>query len=94
MSWRVSVSLQNDRPLAETLALARLAEELGFAELWINENGHYRGAFVQATAIASVTSRVGIGIGVVNPFHRHPSVIRSRQFYRTGWTTICSSHRP
>ena len=73
--WRLSVALQNDRPLSETLQLARLAEELGFAEIWINENGHFRGAFTQAAAIASQTSAVGIGIGVVNPFHRHPSVI-------------------
>lgn len=30
---RVAVSLQDDRPLAETLELARLAESLGFAEI-------------------------------------------------------------
>jgi len=72
---RVAVSLQDDRPLAETLELARLAESLGFAEIWTNENGHYRGAFTQAAAIASVTRTVGLGIGIVNPFHRHPSVI-------------------
>ncbi len=74
-AWRLGFSLQNDRPLAETLELARLAEETGFAEVWINESGHFRGAFTQAAAIASVTSRIGLGIGVVNPFHRHPSVI-------------------
>ena len=72
---RLAVSLQDDRPLAETLTLARLAEELGFAEIWTNENGHFRGAFTQATAIASVTSGIGLGIGIVNPFHRHPSLI-------------------
>ena len=55
--WRLSVSLQNDRPLSETLQLARLAEELGFAEIWINENGHFRGAFTQAAAIASPDER-------------------------------------
>jgi 5,10-methylenetetrahydromethanopterin reductase len=73
--WRLSVSLQNDWPIARSVADARVAEELGFAEVWINENGHHRGAFTQAAAIAAATSRIGIGIGVVNPFHRHPSVI-------------------
>jgi len=72
---RLALSLTDDRPLAETLELARLAEQLGFAEIWTNESGHYRGAFTVAAAIASVTSSVGIGIGIVNPFHRHPSVI-------------------
>ncbi|WP_053226384.1 LLM class flavin-dependent oxidoreductase [Solirubrobacter soli] len=75
MSARLSVSLQNDWPIAASVADARLAEELGFAEVWINENGHHRGAFTQAAAIAAATSEIGIGIGVVNPFHRHPSVI-------------------
>ncbi len=72
---RLAISLQGDHPLDETLALARLAEELGLTEIWTNENGHYRGAFTQLTAIASVTSTVGLGIGIVNPFHRHPSLI-------------------
>lgn len=72
---RLAVSLQDDRPLSETLALARLSEELGFAEIWTNENQHYRGAFTQLTAISSVTTSVGLGIGIVNPFHRHPSLI-------------------
>lgn len=72
---RLAVSLQNDRPMSETLGLARLAEELGFAEIWTNENGHYRGTFTQSAALACVTATVGLGIGIVNPFHRHPSVI-------------------
>lgn len=73
--WRLAVSLQNDRPLAETLELADLAEETGFAEIWVNESGHHRGAFTQLAAIAARTTRIGLGLGVVNPFHRHPSVI-------------------
>lgn len=72
---RLGLSLQNDRPLAETIALAGVAEDLGFAEIWTNENGHHRGVFTQAAAIAGATSDVGVGIGIVNPFHRHPSVI-------------------
>jgi 5,10-methylenetetrahydromethanopterin reductase len=72
---RFAVSLQNDRPLSETLEHARLAEELGFREIWTNENGHYRGIFTVASLIAANTTGVGIGLGIVNPFHRHPSVI-------------------
>lgn len=72
---RFGLSLQNHRPVAENVAAARLAEELGFDELWTNENGHHRGIFGMAAFLAAATSRVGIGLGVVNPFHRHPSVI-------------------
>lgn len=72
---RFGVSLQNDRPVAENVANARLAEDLGFDEIWTNENGHHRGIFTMAATLGAATSRVGIGLGIVNPFHRHPSAI-------------------
>jgi 5,10-methylenetetrahydromethanopterin reductase len=72
---RFAVSLQNDRPLAETVEHARLAESLGYPEIWTNENGHYRGIFTVASTIAAHTTSTQIGLGIVNPFHRHPSVI-------------------
>jgi 5,10-methylenetetrahydromethanopterin reductase len=72
---RFAVSLQNDRPIAETVEHARLAESLGYPEIWTNENGHYRGIFSVASAIAANTATARIGLGIVNPFHRHPSAI-------------------
>src|SRR6202522_1073934 len=72
---RFAVSLQNDRPIAETVEGARLAESLGYPEIWTNENGHYRGIFTVASTIAANTATARIGLGIVNPFHRHPSVI-------------------
>ena len=72
---RFAVSLQNDRPVAETVAHARLAESLGYPEIWTNENGPYRGIFSVASTIAANTATARIGLGIVNPFHRHPSVI-------------------
>ena len=54
---RFAVSLQNDRPIAETVEHARLAESLGYREIWTNENGHYRGIFtVASTPSASSAS--------------------------------------
>jgi 5,10-methylenetetrahydromethanopterin reductase len=72
---RFAAALQNDRPISGTIADARRAEHLGYAEVWGNESGHGRGVFTELAAIASFTSSVGLGIGIVNPFHRHPSVI-------------------
>jgi 5,10-methylenetetrahydromethanopterin reductase len=72
---RFAVSLQNDRPVAEIIEQARLAESLGYPEIWTNENGHYRGIFTVASTIAAHTTSARIGLGIVNPFHRHPSVI-------------------
>ncbi len=72
---RFGVAVSNEVPLATTVALAREAERLGLAEVWIPESSHGRGVFTTAAAVAAATERVGVGIGIVNPFWRHPSVI-------------------
>src|SRR5215831_14655348 len=54
---------------------ARLAEELGFAACWVPEDYFFRGAFTIASAMACSTSRIRIGLGVINPFTRHPALI-------------------
>jgi 5,10-methylenetetrahydromethanopterin reductase len=56
------------------VAHARRAEELGFGTFWIPEDPFYRGAFTLGSAIACGTSKIKIGLGVVNPYMRHPSL--------------------
>jgi 5,10-methylenetetrahydromethanopterin reductase len=72
---RLSLGLLADRSLADALAQARLADELGFGEVWVPEVNHGRAAFTTAALIAAATHRIDVGIGVVNPFWRHPSLI-------------------
>lgn len=60
--------------LRETVRLAARAEELGFGTLWIAEDYFYGGAFATATACAAATNRIRIGIGVINPYTRHPAL--------------------
>lgn len=54
---------------------AKLAEELGFGTWWVPEDYFFRGAFTLAAAAAAATSRIKIGIGVLNPYTRHPAMI-------------------
>ncbi|HEY3209770.1 MAG TPA: LLM class flavin-dependent oxidoreductase [Actinomycetota bacterium] len=72
---RFGVALSNEVPLEESVAMARRAEELGFDEVWVPESRHGRSATTAAAVLARETSRIGIGVGVVNPFWRHPSLI-------------------
>src|ERR1041384_8358018 len=72
---RLGLALSNEVPVAETVALAVRAEQLGFGEVWLPESGHGRGLFTVAASVAAATRRVKIGIGIVNPFWRHPSLI-------------------
>ncbi len=59
----------------EILRLAQLAEENKFGTCWIAEDYFFRGAFSLAGACAAQTKSIRIGIGVINPYTRHPAVI-------------------
>jgi 5,10-methylenetetrahydromethanopterin reductase len=74
-SRRLGLALSNETPIAQTVALARRAEELRLSEVWLPESGHGRGMFTVAASVAAATRHVRIGIGIVNPFWRHPSLI-------------------
>ncbi len=56
-------------------AWARAAERAGFGSVWIIEDYFQPGAFALAGAAAAATERITIGLGVVNPYTRHPAVL-------------------
>lgn len=72
---RLGLRISGQRRAAEAVAVARAAEQAGFHEVWLTEDYLERGMFSLAGAIAAATSRVTIGLGVVNPFSRHPAVV-------------------
>ena len=74
MSIEFGVGFEN-ADARRQIEYARLAEELGFAACWVPEDYFFRGAFTIASAMACSTSRIRIGLGVVNPFTRHPALI-------------------
>lgn len=68
---RLGIAPSGRRSAADAVRLARRAEDAGFAEVWVSEDYLERGAFAVAGAVAAVTERVGVGVGVVNPWTRH-----------------------
>ncbi|MBI2155393.1 MAG: LLM class flavin-dependent oxidoreductase [Candidatus Rokubacteria bacterium] len=56
-------------------AWARAAERAGLGSLWLIEDYFYPGAFALAGAAAAVTERAVVGLGVVNPYTRHPALL-------------------
>jgi 5,10-methylenetetrahydromethanopterin reductase len=60
------------RILRDLIEGAKLPEELGFGTFWLPEDPIFPGAFATASAIANNTSKTKIGIGVLNPWTRHP----------------------
>ncbi|MBV8776600.1 MAG: LLM class flavin-dependent oxidoreductase [Alphaproteobacteria bacterium] len=55
--------------------MAVAAEAAGLSSVWFAENPFHRGVLATAGACATSTARVRIGVGVVNPFSRHPALI-------------------
>ncbi|MFA9430742.1 LLM class flavin-dependent oxidoreductase [Egicoccus sp. AB-alg2] len=69
---RLGFAISGKRTAADALEVARRMEAAGIDEVWITEDYFERGAFALAGAILAATSRVRLGIGVVNPWTRHP----------------------
>jgi probable F420-dependent oxidoreductase len=62
MKFSVVTPLWQDRPAAENLAIAQLADRLGFPELWIGEMATYD-AFALGTAVGMATQQIEITLG-------------------------------
>lgn len=79
MDWRWTdspgVALMGSEAPRRVTDWARVAERAGLGSLWFVEDYFYPGAFALAAAAAAVTERPAIGLGVVNPYTRHPALI-------------------
>jgi 5,10-methylenetetrahydromethanopterin reductase len=69
---RFGIRLSGGLAPQQCLALARAAEDTGFASVWFAENPLQRGVLPTAGACAAATARLRIGTGAINPFTRHP----------------------
>lgn len=69
-------------PIHELVEYAVLAEREGFHSFWLGEAYHWfrhfknesRSSITIAAAIACNTTRIGIGLGIVSAYTRHPTI--------------------
>ena len=73
MTRRTSLRLNNDLSVAGYVELVVAAEALGFDQVWVSDDLFLRSAPVMVTAAAVRTSRIGLGIGIMNPYSVHPA---------------------
>ena len=59
--------------VADIQSLGALAEEHGYGEVWMTE-GAGRDSLTQLTAIATATTRIGLGTGILPMFSRTPLI--------------------
>lgn len=69
------ISLANEGPVGDVLALARQADELGYDEVSLPESRLHNSVFSTAAATLATTERIRVRIGVTNPVTRHPAIL-------------------
>ncbi len=74
MKLSVVTPLWQDRPAAENLAVARVADELGYEEMWVGEMATYD-AFALGTAIGLNTQQIGLTLGPLAVSVRTPMTL-------------------
>jgi 5,10-methylenetetrahydromethanopterin reductase len=75
LGWELSVGLP---PTADTPRLAALAEELGYARVWIFDSAPlWEDTFVHLALVAERTERIGLATAVLIPTQRSPIAMAS-----------------
>lgn len=74
-SCTFSIRLNNDHRVSDYVALARTAEASGFDQFWVSNDLFLKSAPVILAAVASATTRIGIGTCILNPYTIDPSEI-------------------
>lgn len=72
---KAAFSISGHRDSVSAVRVAQAAESAHYADVWLTEDYCERGAFALAGAVATSTSRVQVGLGVVNPWTRHPALL-------------------
>lgn len=75
MTAPVGLVLGSSVPPDRVAALARAAEDGGFAELWVAEDYFFTGGISCAAAVLAATRTIPVGLGVISAMVRHPAVL-------------------
>ena len=60
---------------SELKEYGRIAEDAGFESLWVTERYFHEETFSLLGFLAAATRRIKLGVGVVNPYTRHPALL-------------------
>lgn len=74
------ISIEPTWRIHDSLRLAKLAEQLGFSNIWVPDSGPstpYSDALVTLSAIAATTSKIKFGSAILNFYTRNPALIAS-----------------
>ncbi|GAB2612096.1 5,10-methylenetetrahydromethanopterin reductase [Pseudactinotalea suaedae] len=73
----VGVTVRLDQPITQAATMARRAEDLGFASVWLADHYFHRDVSAALALMMTATERVRLGTAVMSPFLRHPTLLAS-----------------
>jgi 5,10-methylenetetrahydromethanopterin reductase len=71
----VGVRVHGGMPPRACIEIAEAVEKNNLAALWFAENAFNRGVLPAVAGAVLATKRIRVGIGVFNPYNRHPTLI-------------------
>ena len=75
LAQRVGLGLAARGDVEDTIAWCQRARAAGLESVWFHDSYFERDAVTYATAVATRVPEIGIGLGALNPFTRHPVLI-------------------
>ena len=72
---KLALRLSSAMSAETSVRLAVAAEQSGFSTVWFAENPYQRGVLPAVAACAGATRHIDLGIGVFNPYNRHPTLM-------------------
>ncbi|RDE14115.1 MAG: hypothetical protein C4K48_07295 [Candidatus Thorarchaeota archaeon] len=71
----VGLAMTGVFPVREAVDMAIATEKAGLNSVWYAEDYFFRGGIPYLAAAAMATEKVRIGLGVINPYSRHPALM-------------------
>ena len=75
LARRVGVGLAARGSVSDVVEWAERARGAGIESVWFHDSYFERDAVTYASAVASQVEEIGVGLGALNPFTRHPVLI-------------------
>ncbi len=75
LARRVGFGMTARGSVADCVKWSERARAAGLESIWFHDSYFERDAITYASAVASQVSEIGIGLGAVNPFTRHPVLL-------------------
>jgi len=75
LARRVGLGFASRGKVSDAVGWAERARAAGLESVWFHDSYFERDAVTYASAVASQVDEIGIGLGALNPFTRHPVLI-------------------